>query len=70
MGEVYNSVIGFSPQSGSSCSLLCLAGMVLIMQNPARVVCSPRSKKHVGANGVMLSHRGAAQVLLTPSRCR
>lgn len=70
MGEVYNSVIGFSPQSGSSCSLLHLAGMVLIMQNPALVACSPRSKQRVGANGAMLSHRGAAQVLLTLPRCR
>lgn len=31
MGEVQNSVIGFSPQSGSSCSRLGLNGMVLIM---------------------------------------
>lgn len=31
MGEVYNSVIGFSPQSGSSCSQLGLDVMVSIM---------------------------------------
>lgn len=57
MGEVYNPVIGFSPQSGSSRSQLGLGVMVSIMrlQQTAAGCC--------GANGAMLSLGGAeAQV--------
>lgn len=42
MGEVYNSVIGFSPQSGSSHSQLGLNGMVSIRgESWVSLTCSP-----------------------------
>lgn len=57
MGEVYNPVIGFSPQSGSSCSPLPLGVMVSIKR------LQQTGAGCWGANGAVLSLGGAqAQV--------
>lgn len=59
MGEVYNPVIGFSPQSGSSCSPLPLGVMVSIKR------LQQTGAGCWGANGAMLS-LGGAQAQVAP----